>query len=209
MIDYEDFKGMCDRVARVTGRIDEETRKLYWESLRDHNRETLARAMKRVGREHGYYKFPTIAEIMDAIRDSSETRGQTKTWCEKCNMTGMIIAEKDGYSTAYRCDCANAKGISPAIRKFEDVAGLYGEDRPAEPEARPRIKLEAIEAIDDDFVYERGVVVEKTCNVCWKPFIFEHHRKILSSTLKDFHSQRPPICMDCYIEDGKKKGKWK
>lgn len=207
MIDYEDFKGMCERLARVTGRVDEDTRRIYWDSLKDHDRDTVFRAMRRVGKEHGFYKFPTIAEIMDAIRDCADSRKGAPAWCEKCNMTGFVLAEKDGYTNAYRCDCQNGMRISRAIRPFSQVEGFY--EGKGEPDHRPVIKFEALDAIDDGYLFKDGLVVEKTCGLCWKPYKFEHHRKIMAKDVKEIHQPRPSVCMDCYIEDGRKKGLWK
>ena len=209
MIDYDDFKGMCDRVARVTGRIDEETRKVYYEALKDHDRNVVFLAMRRVGKDHGFYKFPTIAEIMDAIRDVSSGPRTVPTWCEKCNLTGFIIAERDGHSTAFRCDCPNGARLSKRIRPFSEVSGLYGADLPAEPGPLPIVPVDGIEALPPGYAFEEGVAVEKLCGACWEPYRFAHRRRITKEGLMEFHLSRPAMCDKCYIEEGRKHGHWK
>ncbi|HET6453491.1 MAG TPA: hypothetical protein VFI02_03725 [Armatimonadota bacterium] len=204
MIDVVDFKGMCDRVARVTGKIDEEGRKIYYEALKDIKRETVFRAMKRVAREHGFYKFPTLAEIMDAVKDcQSETKLQAPVYCAECNSTGIIIAEVKGYNTAYRCSCENGKRISKRIRAFSEVAGLF--EGPAEPGRLSLVSMADLELMAPADVFD-GVAVGKICATCWKPFRFEHRRKITVKDLRVFHLTRESMCEDCYVQTGKDKG---
>jgi hypothetical protein len=175
------------------------------DALKDIKRDTVFRAMKRVAREHGYYKFPTLAEIMDAIKDcSSETKLQAPAYCRECNSTGMIIAEVKGYNTAYRCSCENGKRISKRIRPFSDVAGLFGD--PPEPDWLPLIALPDLESMRPADVFGGGVAVGKVCGTCWKPFRFEHRRRISVRDLREFHLKRESLCEDCYVEIGKAKG---
>lgn len=205
MIDYVDFRGMCDRVARVTGRIDEEGRKIYYEALKEIKRDTVFRAMKRVAREHGYYKFPTLAEIMDAIKDcQSETKLQAPAYCAECNSTGIIIAEVKGYNTAYRCACENGKRVSKRIRAFSDVAHLF--KGPDEPERMHLVSLPDLESMAPGDSFPDGVAVGKMCGTCWKPFRFEHRRPMTVKALREFHLTRESLCEACYVEIGKSKG---
>jgi hypothetical protein len=207
LIDREDFKGMCERVARLTGRIDQETRDAYYDSLKGYDRELLFRAMKRVGREHGYYKFPTLAEIMDAIQDSHDGKRKDRVFCGLCNMTGIVLTESKGFDVAYRCSCPNGDKVSKKIRQFSEVAGRF--QAPPDETRRPIVPLEAIDAIPKDLVFAEGVLVEKTCGRCWAPYRFEHRRRMTAKSLKEFHSESPALCDTCYKEQGKEMGLWK
>jgi hypothetical protein len=207
LIDREDFKGMCERLARVTGRIDQETRDVYYEAFKDFDRNSIYRAMKKAGREHSYYKFPTIAEIMDAVRDTHEGKRPVPTWCMKCNMTGMVMVERNSRTSVFRCDCENGQRTTKKMRLFSEVESMF--EAPPDETRRPIVPVEALDALEPGLIFPDGVVVEKTCSVCWSQYKFEHKREMNTRKLKEIHQLRPAVCEACYIDEGVKEGLWK
>lgn len=209
MVDYQDFSGMCDRVARVTGRINEDERKIYYEAVKGFRREVVARGMKLVTRMHGYYRFPTLAEVLDAIKDSEgEGKIPVPVVCGLCNMTGLVLTQVGKYAVVYRCSCENGRHVARNIRPYAEVKDKF--DPPYAGEDRPLEKIGVVElmAMDPKSEFPEGIEVEKACETCWTGYSVEHKRPVTAGALQEFH-RSPGRCGGCFEEEGRRRGMWK
>lgn len=111
MIDYNKFKDVLHKAEKVLGYLGEEQRKVYWENVKGFPEDTVTCAVDRLIKTHGFYKFPTVAEFLDAISDHFRVTDIQPYLppCETCNGVGRFVAEYwEGDGTYYKevfCDC--------------------------------------------------------------------------------------------------------
>ena len=207
MIDIVDFRGMVKRLAKVTGSCDEETFRIIYEAIKDYKREAVAKGMETLAKEHSFYRFPTLAEVIESVKDYTVSPKHVPVWCDECNSTGIVLVEKNGRASAYRCSCQNGRRISKKIRQFSEVSGLYVSDD-CPPEALMVVNVEELSGLDRSVVFDKGVSVQRVCETCWEGYRVDHRRKVTAGQLADQHSTRPGQCLKCYVEEGKRKGLW-
>jgi len=110
-VEYVKFKDIVSKAEKVFGYLSEEQRKIYWENVKGFPEDTVLSAVDRVITTHGYYKFPTIAELLDAISDHSVLVEITpyRPPCPLCSGIGRTIVEYwEGDGTYYKerfCEC--------------------------------------------------------------------------------------------------------
>ena len=137
MISYEIFKKLIEPAERSFGRIDEKTREIYWGAIKETGETQLRLAVGQVVATHGFYKFPTVAEILDAVGDN---RGVVEVqpdglFCEECNGVGRTVVEYwVGGGTYYKekfCVCPEGHRQRDARRRwFERRLLTVEENRP-------------------------------------------------------------------------------
>lgn len=111
MIEYDKFKTVLHKAEQVLGYLSDEKRKVYWENVKGFPGEAVTTAVDRIIRTHGYYKFPTVAEFLDAVSDHFHVTELFPTLppCETCNGVGRFVAEywegEGTYNKEVFCDC--------------------------------------------------------------------------------------------------------
>jgi len=115
MIEYNTFKDILSRAEKVLGYLSEDQRKIYWENTKGFPEETVRGAVGRVITTHGFYKFPTVAEFLDAVSDHTPLTGLTPhdDSCPVCAGVGRFVAEywigEGTYTKEVFCSCSEGQ----------------------------------------------------------------------------------------------------
>lgn len=220
-IDYEKHKvhfyRVFERFFGAKGRkLDENILRGYWKALGNYDINHLSKALDNLASEEDQF-MPDSGKIIAEIKrirgyeSTSRATSAIPTWCEICNMTGMVLVEKmhDGraYNTVYACRCENG-GRHQFLK-------LVPEDFVAPVEAPldklPMVTMETLAGMDPGHVWDGGVDVAKLCGACRRPYVVRHQRRVCAQELQDTHlkTQRPPQCDLCHVEEGRRIGMWK
>ena len=101
----------------------EEKAEIYFEELEHADGNAFGRAVQKIVREHD--RFPSIAQLLEAVRYFQPKNEQKHEECAVCDGTGWVMI----YGVAYRGRCKHGGALSGRIKLAPVDAEWIAEER--------------------------------------------------------------------------------